>query len=111
MRYIPTPEHKGLIVIKQAARCVKLFLQFFVRMVKLLYGNGEVSFRDDSFAPSAPVEAGEEYDVEILDIAEKGDGVARVEGFVIFVPETEVGDQIKISIDRVMRKFAIAHKV
>lgn len=32
-------------------------------------------------------------------------------GFVIFVSETKVGDKATISIDRVMRRFAIAHKV
>ncbi|MDM7912599.1 MAG: TRAM domain-containing protein, partial [Methanotrichaceae archaeon] len=40
-----------------------------------------------------------------------GDGIARVEGFVIFVPETQVGDQVKIQIDKVMRRFAKGHKV
>jgi len=35
---------------------------------------------------SAPVEAGETYDVVIEDIAKKGDGIARVDGFVIFLP-------------------------
>ena len=75
-----------------------------------MYGNDSSPFADE-FESTAPVEVGEEYDVEIEDIAKKGDGIARVEGFVIFVPEAEVGDQIKIAIDRVMRKFAIAHKV
>ena len=69
------------------------------------------SFGGGDFGPSAPVEAGKEYEVEIEDIAKQGDGIARVEGFVIFVPETKVGDEVTISIDRVMRRFAIAHKV
>jgi predicted RNA-binding protein with TRAM domain len=60
---------------------------------------------------TAPVEVGKEYDVEIEDIAKQGDGIARVEGFVIFVPETKVGDHVTIAIDRVMRRFAIGHKV
>ncbi len=61
--------------------------------------------------PAAPVEVGKEYDVKIEDIAREGDGIARVEGFVIFVPNAQVGDQVKIQIDRVMRRFAIGHKV
>ncbi len=69
------------------------------------------SFRDDSFESTAPVEVGKEYDVEIEDIAKQCDGIARVEGFVIFVPETKVGDHVTIAVDRVMRKFAIGHKV
>ena len=59
----------------------------------------------------APVEVGREYDVEIQDIAREGDGIARVEGFVVFVPEAKVGDKVKIQVDRVMRRFAIGHKV
>jgi len=62
-------------------------------------------------APAAPVEVGKEYDVRIEDIAREGDGIARVEGFVIFVPQTKVGEQVKIQIDKVMRRFAIGHKV
>ena len=61
--------------------------------------------------PTAPVEVGKEYDVEIQDIAREGDGIARVEGFVIFVPEAKVGDKVKIAVDRVMRRFAIGHKL
>ena len=34
--------------------------------------------------------------------------MARMQGFVIFVPDTKVGDQVKIKIERVMRKFVIA---
>jgi len=58
----------------------------------------------------APVKVGESYDVSIDDIAKEGDGIARVEGFVIFVPQTKVGDKVKIKVNKVMRKFAIAEK-
>ncbi len=58
----------------------------------------------------APVKVGENYDVSIDDIAKEGDGIARVEGFVIFVPQTKVGDKVKIKVNKVMRKFAIAEK-
>ena len=75
-----------------------------------MYGNERGSFRNDSFESTAPVEVGKEYDVEIEDVAKKGDGIARVEGFVIFVPETKVGDQVTVVIDRVMQRFAIGHK-
>jgi predicted RNA-binding protein with TRAM domain len=74
--------------------------------VKVLFSSDE-----DSYSREAPVKAGEEYDVEIEDIAKKGDGIARVEGFVIFVSGTKVGDKIKIHIDSVKRKVAEAHKV
>ncbi len=59
----------------------------------------------------SPVTVGETYDVSIDDIAKKGDGIARVEGFVIFVPQTKVGDKVKIKVTKVMRKFAFGEKV
>jgi predicted RNA-binding protein with TRAM domain len=60
---------------------------------------------------NAPVSVDTIYDVTIDDIAREGDGIARIQGFVIFVPGTKVGDQVKIKVERVMRKFAIASLV
>ena len=57
---------------------------------------------------NAPVSEGGVHDVTIEGIAREGDGIARIQGFVIFVPGTKVGDHVKIKIERVMRKFAIA---
>ncbi|VVB97611.1 TRAM domain protein [uncultured archaeon] len=57
---------------------------------------------------NSPVSAGAVHDVAIEGIAREGDGVARIEGFVIFVPGTKVGDNVTIKIERVMQKFAIA---
>jgi predicted RNA-binding protein with TRAM domain len=60
---------------------------------------------------SAPVVAGETYDVSIEALAKQGDGIAKVEGFVIFVPGTKVGDKVKIKVNKVLRKFAFGEKV
>jgi len=57
---------------------------------------------------NAPVVAGQTYDVKIEDVAKKGDGIARIEGFVIFVPGSKVGDDLKIEVETVKRNFAIA---
>ncbi len=46
--------------------------------------------------------------VAIEGIAREGDGIARIEGFVIFVPGTKIGDHVTIKIERVLRRFAIA---
>ncbi|MDD2439573.1 MAG: TRAM domain-containing protein [Methanosarcinaceae archaeon] len=66
-------------------------------------------FNDDS--QSAPVEEGEIYEVTIQDIARQGDGIARIEGFVIFVPGTSVGDEVQIKVERVLPKYAFASLV
>ena len=60
---------------------------------------------------SVPIEEGEVYDVTIQDIARQGDGIARIEGFVIFVPGTKVGDEVRIKVERVLPKFAFASVV
>lgn len=73
-----------------------------VKEVCILFGNKETN---------APVVAGETYDVSIEDIAREGDGIARIEGFVIFVPQTKVGDKVTIKVNKVMRRFAVAEKV
>ncbi|MDG6244787.1 MAG: TRAM domain-containing protein [Methanolobus sp.] len=60
---------------------------------------------------TAPVEAGNNYDVTIEDIAREGDGIARVSGFVVFVPNTKVGDEVTITVNKVMSKFAFGELV
>ncbi len=59
----------------------------------------------------APVKVGEQREVTIEDTAKQGDGIARVEGFVIFVPNTKVNDQVKIEITALKRTCAIAQVV
>ena len=72
---------------------------------------GETGSSNGGSAPAVPVAVGGEYDVKIDDIAREGDGIARVDGFVIFVADTNVGDDARVQIDKVMRRFAIGHKV
>ncbi|MDE1818318.1 MAG: TRAM domain-containing protein, partial [Thaumarchaeota archaeon] len=48
-----------------------------------------------------PVETGKEYDVSITEISRKGDGIARVEGFVIFVKDGKAGQNAKVRITQV----------
>jgi len=66
-------------------------------------------FREES--GSVPVEEGEVYDVTIQDLARQGDGIARIEGFVVFVPGTKVGDEVRIKIERVLPKYGFASLV
>jgi predicted RNA-binding protein with TRAM domain len=63
----------------------------------------------DSF--EKPVKVGEEYDVEIKETGTKGDGIARVKNFVVFVANGKKGDKCKIKITQVARRFAIGEKV
>jgi predicted RNA-binding protein with TRAM domain len=58
-----------------------------------------------------PVEAGKEYSVEITELSRRGDGVAKIQGFVIFVRGGRVGDRVKIRIESVGPRFATASVV
>jgi len=60
---------------------------------------------------TAPIAAGDELVVEITDRGDEGDGIARVEGFTVFVPDAEVGDRIEVRIDEVKPRFAFAERV
>ncbi len=59
-----------------------------------------------SFKSFAPVNVGDEINVKIEGVGEKGDGIAKVKGFVIFVPGAKTGEEIKIKVTKVLRKVA-----
>jgi len=63
------------------------------------------------FDPKAPVEVGQEYEGEIEDMSRRGDGIAKIEGFVIFVPNTKKGEHVKFKITKVGHRFAVAELV
>jgi len=58
-----------------------------------------------------PVEVGKEYELEVTEISNKGDGIARVQGFVVFVKRGKVGQKPKVKIDKVGNTFAVARIV
>lgn len=54
-----------------------------------------------------PVERGDVIDVEIEDVGEQGDGLARIgPGYIVFVSETEIGDEVTVEITEVRENFA-----
>jgi len=72
------------------------------------YGGGGGFGGGRSFAP---VKVGEEIDVKIEAVGEKGDGIAKVKGFVLFVPGVKEGQECRIKITRVLKKVGFADKV
>jgi predicted RNA-binding protein with TRAM domain len=64
----------------------------------------------NSFGPK-PVEVGKEYDVQVTETSNRGDGIARVQGFVIFVRNGKAGENVKIKVNSVGSRFAIAEIV
>ena len=72
-----------------------------------MYGN-EGGFKPRSFAP---VNVGDEVDVTVEAVGDKGDGIAKIKGFVLFIPNTKEGDNVKVKITKVLRKVGFADVV
>ncbi len=58
-----------------------------------------------------PVKVGDEVDVSVEATASGGDGVAKKDGFVIFVKGAKPGDNIRIRITDVRARFAIGEPI
>lgn len=56
------------------------------------------------------IEAGKTYDLVIQDVGKKGDGIARKGEFVIYVPGTAKGTQVKVRIEKVSGTVAFGVK-
>ena len=67
------------------------------------FGGGRPPFRS-----TAPVKEGEELDVTIEAVGSKGDGIAKKDGFILFVPGVKQGDRVRIRITKVLSKVGFA---
>ena len=59
----------------------------------------------------APVKQGQELEVKIDAIGEKGDGIAKINGFVLIIPGVKEGETVKIRVTRVLRKVGFAEVI
>jgi predicted RNA-binding protein with TRAM domain len=64
-----------------------------------------------SYFKPKPVKVGDELEVEITEVSKRGDGLTRVQGYVIFVPNTKQGDKVKIRIAQIRPSFAVGEPV
>ena len=60
----------------------------------------------NSGAPK-PVKPGDEVEVTIEAVASKGDGIAKKDGFVIFIKGAAQGQTVKVRITEVKERFAV----
>jgi predicted RNA-binding protein with TRAM domain len=58
-----------------------------------------------------PVRESQELEVVIDDIGSRGDGIAKIQGFMIFVRNGKMGERVKVKILSVADKFAVAEKI
>ena len=74
-------------------------------------GSGYVGRWQSNFGDPKPVELGKEYDIQVTERSDRGDGIAKIQGFVIFVKNGRVGDKVKVKVTSVGNRFAIAEIV
>jgi predicted RNA-binding protein with TRAM domain len=73
------------------------------------YRGGFGGDRRSSYSGSSepkPVKVGDEVEVKIEGTASKGDGIAKKDGFVIFVKGAKEGDTVKVKITDVRERFS-----
>ena len=60
---------------------------------------------------TAPISKGDVLEVTVENVGSEGDGIAKVEGFTVFVPGVEAGETVEVRIDDVKPRFAFAQVV
>jgi predicted RNA-binding protein with TRAM domain len=58
-----------------------------------------------------PVKGNQELEVVIDDIGSRGGGVAKIQGFMIFVRNSKMGERAKVKVLSVADKFAVAERI
>jgi 23S rRNA (uridine2552-2'-O)-methyltransferase len=59
----------------------------------------------------SPVSEGGRLTVDVTDVGEEGDGVARVDGYTLFVSGADAGETVEVVVDDVKPRFAFAERV
>ncbi len=66
---------------------------------------------EKKFQVPKPVSIGDVVDVSIESVGGQGDGIAKVESFIIFVKDAKKGEKCRVKITDVKRTFAVGEKV
>jgi 23S rRNA (uridine2552-2'-O)-methyltransferase len=60
---------------------------------------------------TAPVSEGDVVEVTIDDVGSEGDGVAKIDGYTLFVSDTETGDEVRVRVTDLKPNFGFADVV
>ena len=60
---------------------------------------------------TAPVSTGEELEVDVEDVGDEGDGVAKVDGYTLFVPGADAGETVEVRVTDVKPRFGFAERL
>ncbi|MEW6722676.1 MAG: TRAM domain-containing protein [Candidatus Micrarchaeota archaeon] len=66
---------------------------------------------DKRFEAPKPVSVGDVLELSIISKGGHGDGIAKIEEFVVFVKGAEKGERCRVKITDVKRTFAVGEKV
>ena len=58
-----------------------------------------------------PVNVGDVIEVKIEAVGEKGDGIGKIKGFVLFIPGAKEGETCKVRVSKMLKKVGFADKV
>lgn len=58
-----------------------------------------------------PVDAGARQTVDIVDTGDEGDGIATIDGYTIFVPDTAIGESVEIEVVDVKARYGFARRI
>jgi 23S rRNA (uridine2552-2'-O)-methyltransferase len=59
----------------------------------------------------APVAEGEQVEVDIVGEGEEGDGIAKLDGYTLFVPGAESGESVTVTVTDLKPRFGFAERV
>ena len=74
------------------------------------HGGSGRGINPNYFLPK-PVKVGDEVDIKIEAMASKGDGIAKKDGFVIFVKDAKEGQTLRVKITEVRTRFAMGEVI
>jgi 23S rRNA (uridine2552-2'-O)-methyltransferase len=60
---------------------------------------------------TAPVREGDQVEVTIEDIGSEGDGIAKIEGYTLFVSGVDEGETVTVRVDDVKPTYGFAQPV
>ncbi|MCY0876907.1 MAG: 23S rRNA (uracil(1939)-C(5))-methyltransferase RlmD [Firmicutes bacterium] len=72
-------------------------------------GRGDRRARPDQTVRMAPVQVGDELELTVDRLGYRGEGVARHEGFAVFIEGALPGERVQARVTQVARSFAHAH--
>ncbi|CCQ37974.1 23S rRNA (uridine-2'-O-) methyltransferase [Natronomonas moolapensis 8.8.11] len=60
---------------------------------------------------TAPVREGDRVEVDVEDVGREGDGIAKLAGYTVFVPDTDPGETVEIRVTGVKPRFGFGELV